>query len=251
MPRAEENRAMTADIAIVIPVLNDAVRLRTLLDLVADWKLQPREIIVVAAEDGTQVSALCQSRGIRIIVSEPCRGRQQDQGARAAGAGILWFLHADAMPRPSSLGAITRAIAGGAEGGHFRFSFGGIPMFRKTAIERLTNLRVKLGGIPYGDQGIFVRRDSYLKCGGFPHQPLFEEVGLVRRLRSRGRFRAIDTPLGVSPRRWELDGWLSRSLNNRRLALAYACGLTAHRLAYQYDPAARIRADMADGGPGS
>ena len=123
-------------------------------------------------------------------------------------------------------------------------------MFRKTAIGRLTNLRVKLGGIPYGDQGIFVRRDIYLKCGGFPHQPLFEEVRLVRRLRSRGRFRAIATPLGVSPRRWERDGWLRRCLDNRRLALAYACGTAAHRLANQYDPPARARQDIADGSPG-
>lgn len=249
MPRAEENGVTTADIAIVIPVLNDTVRLRTLLDLVADWNLQPHEIIVVTAEDGTQLNALCQSRGCRLIASEPCRGRQQDQGARAAQAGILWFLHADAMPRASSLGDITRTIAGGAEGGHFRFSFGGIPMFRKAAIERLTNLRVKLGGIPYGDQGIFVRRDIYFACGGFPHQPLFEEVGLVRQLRSRGRYRAVDTPLGVSPRRWERDGWLKRCLDNRRLALAYACGQTAHRLANRYDPLARARADIADGSP--
>ena len=246
MPRAEDDRDTTADIAIVIPVLDDADRLRTLLDLITGWQIQPREIIVVAAKADAQLSALCRRRGCRVLASEPCRGRQQDQGARAAQAGILWFLHADATPCPSSLGDIVRAIAGGAEGGHFSFSFRGIPMFRKTAIGRLTNLRVKLGGIPYGDQGIFVRRDIYLRCGGFPHQPLFEEVGLVRRLRSRGRFRAIETPLGVSPRRWERDGWLRRCLNNRRLALAHACGTAAHRLANQYDPPARARPGMDD-----
>lgn len=251
MPRADDRQIPTADVAIVIPVLGDAARLRTLLDLIAVWQLQPREIIVVAANADTRPSALCEQRGCLCLTSEPCRGRQQDQGARAAQAGILWFLHADATPRPSSLADITRAVADGAEGGHFRFSFRGVPMFRKTAIERLTNLRVRLGGIPYGDQGLFVRRDTYLQCGGFAHQPLFEEVGLVRQLRSRGRFRAIDTPLGVSPRRWERDGWLRRCLNNRRLALSYACGQTAQRLANQYDAPARVRADMADGGPRS
>ena len=249
MPRADDRRNPASDVAIVIPVLGDAARLRTLLDLIAGWELQPREIIVVAANADTRSSALCGQKGYLYLTSEPCRGRQQDQGARAAQAAILWFLHADAVPRPSSLGDITRTIAGGAEGGHFRFSFRGVPMFRKTTIERLTNLRVKLGGIPYGDQGIFVRRDIYFECGGFPHQPLFEEVGLVRQLRSRGRFRAIDSPLGVSPRRWERDGWLVRCLKNRRLALSYACGQTAHRLAKQYGPPARVRADMADGGP--
>ena len=249
MSCAEGHRDTTADIAIVIPVLGDAARLRALLERIAGWSLQPREIIVVAADADARLSDLCEDRGCRYLASEPCRGRQLDQGARAARAGILWFLHADASPRPSSLADIARAVAGGAEGGHFTFTFSGTPMFRKAMIERLTNLRVQIGGIPYGDQGIFVRREIYLKCGGFPHQPLFEEVALVRKLRSLGHFRALATPLGVSPRRWERDGWLSRCLNNRRLALAYARGQTAQRLASRYNPPGRVQADTADGEP--
>ncbi|MYJ95297.1 MAG: glycosyltransferase [Proteobacteria bacterium] len=236
MPLADNQRNTPADIAIVVPVLGDAARLRTLLDLIAAWTYKPREIVVVAADADTQASALCDDRGCRYITSNPCRGKQQDMGARAADADILWFLHADATPGPSNLGDIARTVAGGAEGGHFKFAFSGSPMRRKAAIEWLTNLRVRLGGIPYGDQGIFVRRDIYLKCGGFPHQPLFEEVSLVRKLRSRGRFKALAAPLGVSPRRWERDGWIRRCLNNRYLALAYARGQTAHRVAARYKP---------------
>ena len=96
-----------------------------------------------------------------------------------------------------------------------------------------------------------MRRDIYLECGGFPHQPLFEEVALVRKLRFRGQFQALATPLGVSPRRWERDGWIRRCLSNRRLALAYARGLTAPRLAARYDPSRRVQPDTADEGPPS
>ena len=249
MPRADNHHNATADISVIVPVLDDSTRLRALLDLIARWSPQPRETIVVSVEAETRLRAFCEDRGCRYLGSEPCRGTQQDLGARAAKGHILWFLHADATPRSSSLGEIGRAVTGGAEGGHFKFRFSGTPMFRKTAIEWLTNLRVRLGGIPYGDQGIFVRRDIYLKCGGFPHQPLFEEVALVRKLRARGRFRALTTPLGVSPRRWERDGWMRRCLNNRRLALGYGCGQTAHRLASRYDPPRRVPADAADGVP--
>lgn len=236
MPPADNHCNTPADIAIVVPVLGDTARLRALLGLIATWTRKPREIVVVTAKADPRVSALCDERGCRCITSIPCRGKQQDLGARTAEADILWFLHADAAPGQSSLGDIAGAVAGGAEGGHFKFAFSGSPMRRKAAIEWLTNLRVRLGGIPYGDQGIFVRRDIYLECGGFPHQPLFEEIALVRALRSRGRFQALATPLGVSPRRWERDGWIRRCLNNRRLALAYACGQTAHRVADRYDP---------------
>ena len=236
MPRADGHHGKTTDIAIVIPVLGDSALLRALLDQVADWKLQPREIIVVAADADPRLSDFCKAHHCLNLGSEPCRGKQQDQGARAAQAGILWFLHADAAPHSSSLAEISQAVAGGSEGGHFLFAFSGMPMYRKTIIAWLTNLRVRLGGIPYGDQGIFVRRDTYLNCGGFPHQPLFEEVSLVRKLRSRGRFQALAAPIGVSPRRWERDGWIRRCLNNRYLALAYTCGQTAHRVAARYDP---------------
>ena len=249
MRRVDDPHATVADIAIVIPLLGDLAPLRALLGRIAGWSRQPREIIVVDAAADTQLEAFCERRGCLYRVSEACRGKQLDAGARAARADILWFLHADAIPGPSSVGEIAEAVARGTEGGHFRFRFSGTRMLRKTTIEWLTNLRVWLGGIPYGDQGIFVRRDIYLKCGGFPHQPLFEEVSLVRALRSRGRFRALSTPLGVSPRRWEQDGWLRRCLENRLLALAYGRGQAAHRLAERYDPPNRMPADAADCGP--
>lgn len=248
MLRADEHHNTTADIAIVVPVLVDSDRLRSLLDVIARWNRKPREIVVVSAGAEPRLRALCEDRGCRYLRSERGRGMQLDLGARAAEGDILWFLHADATPRSSSLGKIADAVDHGTEGGHFRFRFSGSRTHRKTTIEWLTNLRVKLGGIPYGDQGIFVRRDVYLKCGGFPHQPLFEEVALVRTLRGRGRFRALETPLGVSPRRWERDGWIRRSLTNRRLALAYGFGQTAHRLASRYDARGRVKADTADGG---
>ena len=251
MPCADDHRVKMADMAIVVPVLGDSDRLRALLDLVANWKLQPREIIVVAADADIQTSALCERHGCLHLTSYPCRGRQQDIGARIAQAGIFWFVHADATPHKDSLDEIAGAIARGAEGGHFRFRFSGRRMCRKTIIARLTNLRIKLGGIPYGDQGIFVRRDIYLECGGFPHQPLFEEVALVRVLRSRGRFRPLASSIGVSPRRWERDGWIRRCLINRGLALAYAFGQTADRIAAHYDPPHRLQPDSADKGPRS
>ena len=235
MPRADNHHDATTDIAIVVPVLGDSPHLHALLDRIAGWSDQPQETIVVTARADAELNAFCRARGCVYLESEPCRGKQEDFGARAAQSGVLWFLHADAEPRPSSLGEIARAVDGGAVGGHFRFRFSGRPMRRKALLAWLINCRVTLGGIPYGDQGIFVRRDTYQGCGGFPHQPLFEEVTLVRKLRSRGRFRALATPLGVSPRRWDRDGWIRRSLGNRRLALAYACGRTAHGLARLYN----------------
>ena len=249
MPPADGHRGTLAEVAVIVPVRGDYPRVCALLDRMAGWTDAPRETIVVSAGTDRALRDACNTRGCRYLESEPCRGRQLDMGARAARAEVLWFVHADAAPGPSSLGDIRRALARGAEGGHFGFAFSGTPRRRKAIIASLTNLRVMLGGIPYGDQGIFVRRDVYFECGGFPYQPLFEEVPLVRKLRTRGRFRALATPLSVSPRRWERDGWIRRSLDNRRMALAYLCGRTADRLAGRYDPPDRPAANLPEGGP--
>jgi hypothetical protein len=102
-------------------------------------------------------------------------------------------------------------------------------------LARLINYRARYG-IPYGDQGLFVARTAYDAVGGFADTPLFEEVPLVRKLRKRGSFAQVAASIGVSPRRWERDGWLQRSIGNRLLALAYTLGVPPRRLARRYRP---------------
>jgi len=235
-----------SNIAIVVPVLGDTPQLSALVDRIHSWSEQPREIIVVAAAEDPELRAFCESSGCRYLESVRCRGAQLDSGARSAEAPVLWFLHADAVPYPSSLGDIALALAEGAEGGYFRFKFSGPSSWRKEFFEWLVNVRARLGGVPYGDQGLFVRREAYMDCGGFPHQPLFEEVSLVRKLRARKRFRHLQAPIGVSPRRWERDGWVRRSLANRRLAIRYMLGTTAEELARSYDRMGEAPTTSAD-----
>jgi rSAM/selenodomain-associated transferase 2 len=225
----------TTDIAVVVPVLEDTTALKTLVGLFQGWTLQPAEIIVVSAGSNDRLRDLCQEHHCRYVESISCRGAQLDRGAVDAAANILWFLHADAEPNPDSLREISRALDEGAEGGYFRFMFLGKPAWWKALLARLINLRIRLGGIPYGDQGIFVRRDVYIESGGFASQPLFEEVALVKTLRSRGHFHALALPIGVAARRWERDGWWYRSLTNRSLAIRYLLGASAERLAEYYE----------------
>jgi len=227
--------ANTADIAIVVPVLGDAAPLRELLVRVRGWAPQPSEIRVVAGASSAQLAHTCGEFACELEVAEPCRGRQLDIGARNTTADTIWFLHADAAPAAKSLGAIAAARTAGAESGCFRFTFTGPSSFPKRVIASGVALRLRLGGIPYGDQGLWASRTAYLAAGGFAHEPLFEEVRLVKRLRKRSTFDLLDEPIGVSPRRWERDGWLRRSIANRWLALGYAVGISPARLAARYD----------------
>src|SRR3990167_4813019 len=100
-------------------------------------------------------------------------------------------------------------------------------------LEQLIGWRNRFG-TPYGDQGLFVERSAYLACGQHSPWPLFEEVDLVNNLRGLGDFQRIEHGLLVDPRRWQRDGWWCRSLSNRLLALAHACGVSAFTLARLY-----------------
>lgn len=239
---------MSPSIDVVVPVLADTPALRGLLDRIAGWRMRPDHVIVVAAEADATLRALCAETDAlevpcRLVEGPATRGIQLDLGAHASDADIVWFLHADAAPPEGALEAIAGAVAAGSESGCFRFAFSGEPTWRKRLIARLVDLRVALGGMVYGDQGLFARRDAYLAAGGFATTPLFEEVPLVHALRRRGTFRALRLALPVATRRWERDGWWHRSLGNRWLAICYMLGVPPERLARRYEESGRARED--------
>jgi GT2 family glycosyltransferase len=51
-----------------------------------------------------------------------------------------------------------------------------------------------------------VRRDVFERIGGFPAQPLMEDIELSRRLRRLGRPACLRPPVVTSGRRWEQRG---------------------------------------------
>jgi rSAM/selenodomain-associated transferase 2 len=230
-------------VSVIIPVLDDNAELaRQLLDLRA-LDPPPADIVVADGAGDPHCRALCEAAGALYLACPPGRGAQLRAGAEAAQGTVLWFLHADAHVPRAAVAIITAAVAAGAIGGCFRFAFTGARALHKAALAWLINQRAAIG-VPYGDQGLFATRAGYARAGGFAAAALFEEVPLVRGLRRCGRFVTLDATLGVSPRRWERDGWLRRSLANRLLALAYMAGVPPARLARRYRPQATER-----GGP--
>lgn len=220
-------------VSIVIPVYRDTPALAALLTRLERDSPGCERLAVDASADPA-CRALCEAHGATWLPSRPCRGAQLNQGAARASGAVLWFLHADAAPAPDALAALRACIGRGAEGGAFRFSLPEAQGPMPRLIEWGTALRVRCGGMLYGDQGLFVTREAFAACGGFGEGGLFEEVPLVRALRRRGRFVPLALPIGVSPRRWQRDGWLRGILRNRLLALAHLAGVRSETLARWY-----------------
>jgi rSAM/selenodomain-associated transferase 2 len=222
-------------VSVVIPVVADNEALARLLSRLRALDAPPDEIVIV--DGGSSAGCRSLARRFRCVYvgTRAGRGHQLHAGALRASGDVLWFLHADAEPPATGVAEIRRRHLAGASGGFFTFRFAGASTWYKSLLARLINWRTRFG-TPYGDQGLFAGRAAYDAAGGFADTPLFEEVPLVRALRQRGQFTRVDLDIGVSPRRWERDGWLWRSTGNRLLALAYMAGVSPRRLARRYQP---------------
>jgi rSAM/selenodomain-associated transferase 2 len=171
-----------------------------------------------------------------VTTSPRGRGHQLNAGAYAASGDVLLFLHADCWLEPDALAQIEKSldehnIVGGAfrqriehEGSVFRW------------LEWGNAARVRWRRLPYGDQGIFLRRETFEALGGFPEVRLMEDVLLMQGLRRGGhRIKLLPGPLHVDPRRWLANGVIRQTLKNWTLVTGLALGIAPNRLAQFYD----------------
>lgn len=219
--------------SIVIPCHHDEEKLQSLLIQLHSLVIRANEIIVVDGATSEHCRKICDQFNVRWVASKPCRGQQLLSGAALAQGDILWFLHTDMRISTNSLGAMWHAIEQGAVGGYFRFCFDAPRAWPVVILEPAIAWRCRIG-VPYGDQGLFVKREIYHRVGGHAPWPLFEEVPLVQGIRRLGKFSALQEPIYVNPRRWQKDGWWRRTWHNRKLAISFARGVAPQELAEHY-----------------
>lgn len=221
-------------VSVIIPCYHDEDKLTYLLKQLNRLPHHPVEIIVVDGANSNECREVCNQYHVSWLPSKPCRGQQLLAGAELAQGDVLWFLHTDVRLPDSPLLAMAAAFEQGAVGGYFRFRFDAPHSWTTVILELAIALRCRLGGVPYGDQGLFILRQTYFQIGGHAPWPLFEEIPFVRGARRAGKFLALRESILIDCRRWQRDGWWRRTWNNRKLALGFACGMTPHDLASLY-----------------
>lgn len=217
--------------SFVIPVLNEAQGLRTLLPHLRA-RFPAAELLLVdgGSEDGSVAAAM--PRCDRLLLSPPGRATQMNLGARAARGDYLLFLHADTVPQFDEK-ALAAWFATRPQWGFCRVRLSGrTPALR--LIEWAMNLRSRLTRIATGDQLLMVRRDTFLAGGAFADIPLMEDVEVCKRLRAACAPVPFAGSVLTSSRRWEEGGVLSTVLRMWGLRLAYACGVPPQRLWRHY-----------------
>ena len=205
--RENASSAESIPISVIIPTLNEATTIEACLGQF-DCGLDTQEIIVVdgGSDDGTpEIVRSCP--GARLIETGT-RGRavQMNAGAAASSGDVLLFLHADTRLPVRWRACVTESIFGRDKaGGRFRFDIAHADRIYRW-IARGTNFRSRFLGITYGDQAIYVTRETFEAVGGFPKIPVFEDARFADRLKQAGGLDWIDEAVLTSARRWERRG---------------------------------------------
>jgi hypothetical protein len=183
-----------------------------------------------------ELARLVSAPGAELLFADGARGPRGAclaQAAARARGDILFFVHADSRPPPDAVAIIERAVAGGAVAGAFRLRYDSDER-RMRWIAWWANARARHLGLPFGDQGLFCRREAYLKAGGFRDLPVCDDLDLVRRLRKTGPFCLRPEPMTTSARRYAERGALRQVFRVWRVAAGYFLGVSAERLGRWY-----------------
>ena len=232
-------------LSIIIPTLNETDHIEATIRSV-----QRDHVEIIVADGGSrdETVAKAQTLGVTVVRSKQGRAKQMNQGAQKAKGKVLLFLHADTILEGQTtsipmnkLGTdfvaeifdhlCDQSVAGGA----FRFKTDlNHPLMQ--VIERLVNFRSSRLKLPYGDQGLFVRREIFEQLGGFEDLEIGEDYYFVRKMKKKGRLCQLKLTAVTSARRWRKLGLIRTTLRNQLLLAGLTLGVSNPKLARLYQP---------------
>ncbi|OLS02767.1 TIGR04283 family arsenosugar biosynthesis glycosyltransferase [Tissierella creatinophila] len=224
---------MDKNISIIIPVYNEVHTIDKLIDNLEQFK-SLCEIIFVDGEssDGTDIKI---KRKYKLLYS-PKKGRsnQMNYGASKSKGDILLFLHADSILPGDALSQIEIVISKGYKIGCFKIEFDSRTILMKIC-SFMSNLRVKLRNIGFGDQGIFIKKDYFYRLGEFKGIPIMEDYQLSIDIKRDGeKIALVNSKIITSERRFVKNGRFKTMIKMQRLQHMYRKGEDIEKIANLY-----------------
>lgn len=218
-------------ISVIIPALNEDLNIASAIESALD---DESEVIVVDGGSRDQTVETALRAGVRTVVSAPGRALQQNTGAGLARGDVLLFLHADTKLPERYIDYVfdflmDQTLAAGA----FMFKTD-ISRPGMKIVETIANMRARYLDLPYGDQGLFMKKSVFTSVGGFSDVPIAEDLMLIRKLSKLGSVRILPVPIITSGRRWKNRGVIVTTLINQLVLAGMYLGIspTVLRLLY-------------------
>jgi len=216
------------NLTAVVPVLHDDDALAELLALLHAWQLP----VVVVDGAGEATTAALVGEGADYLSAQPSRGGQIALALKNVVTPWVWVLHADTRPSEEAL-AFVKGLSETDRPGWGRFD---VVLPGLSVVGFFMNWRSRWSKICTGDQAMFFHRQLLKDSGGFPEQPLMEDIEVCKRLKRSGRgiFHAPSISVEASPRRWRNRGVLRTIFSMWSFRLRYFFGARPEKLAAAY-----------------
>lgn len=212
---------------MVIPALDEANQIESAVRNVSAPGI---EIVVVdgGSRDGTPT--LARAAGAEVLHSEPNRARQLQVGLVQTRAEVVLFLHADTrLPQGWENDVRTAMRDPAVVGGAFRLHFDDSSLALRI-VEWAGRIRSQVFRLPFGDQGLFARREVLDRIGGIPLVPVMEDLDLVAALRREGKLVLLARRATTSARRYRDHGILRTVVSHNIALIGWHLGVDRMRL---------------------
>ncbi len=204
---------MRNTISIIIPIVNEAKLIGTLLDYLTQHSHihNIAEIIVVDGGSNDASKTIVANKiktsnkySIKLLESQKGRAKQMNLGAKTATGTILYFLHADSFPPRFFCEHIISEIKKENDAGCFKMKFNSNHWWLKLA-SWLTHFSWR--ACRGGDQSQFITKLLFNELGGFNERfVIYEDNDLINRLYAIKKFVVIQHWLTTSARRYHKNG---------------------------------------------
>ena len=226
---------MRAPLSIIVPTLDSADSIAPTAACLLEGVDRGivREVVLSDGGSADGLEAVAEELGAEFVRSARGRGIQLAAGANAAQGEWLMFLHADTRLAAGWSTAVMSHIESWPDSaGFFRLRFDASGAW-PTVVAAWANFRSRRLGLPYGDQGLLISRNTYDAVGGYSEIPLMEDVEIARQL--KGRLRPLECDAVTRADRYLRDGWLRRGSRNLATLARYLAGTPAKRLLDSYE----------------
>ena len=220
-------------ISIIIPVYNEE---KTIVNLQSKLHSLYEKCEIIFVDGGSTDATLSLiDKKYKLFSSEKGRANQMNKGALESSGDVLLFLHSDSTLPKNALRQIKKVMKD-YEAGCFGISFNTRSILMKICA-LMSNYRVGIGHIMFGDQGIFIDRTVFFNIGMFPSLPIMEDYQLSLTLKSKKIKTAMTkSHITTSDRRFtgnSIDK-LKLMLKMYRLRSMYRKGVDIEKIASLY-----------------
>lgn len=212
------------DYSIIIPCLNEENEILNKTDFYHNLEKKLKaEIIFIDGMSSDKSIYIAKNISKKVFKCNAQRSRQMNLGSTYCKGKYLLFLHADTFINSKSIESLTN-LPNDFKWGFFNIHFD-CSELKYRLLSKCINLRSYIFKYFTGDQCLVIKKELFVKVGGFKNMDLMEDIDISRRLRKICNPYIFQGNAITSFRRWELSGFLKTIIKMRLLRILYYLGI--------------------------